>query len=71
MKVHKLEVFIIDFDNLGIDEIVTVIDNTRFANDSIAPRVLTTKTVDIGEWDDDNPLNRKATQKQEIDRLFA
>lgn len=71
MKVHKLEIFIIDHDNLGIDEIVTVIDNTRFSNDCINPRVISSQTVDIGEWSDDNPLNRKATQKQEIEKLFS
>jgi hypothetical protein len=71
MKVHKLEVIIIDFDEIGAESIKTILENARYPNHCISPIVRSVETRDIGEWSDDNPLNRHDTIDAEIDRLFT
>ncbi len=71
MKVHRLEIMVVDFDELGANEVVAELEGTRFANDCIHPRVKSIETRDIGEWHDDHPLNSGATSKAEFKRLFA
>jgi hypothetical protein len=70
MKVHLLRVLVIDHDHLGADEVERVLEDTKYPNDCIIPNVIKSQSVDIGEWDDDNPLNHSDTQAAEIDRLF-
>lgn len=60
---------IIDHDNIG-DDIVVELENGRFANRCISPNVISFDSVDIGEWDDDNPLNNQKTAETEFNRLF-
>jgi hypothetical protein len=66
MKAHKLEILVIDHDEIGDDEIKALIEDTGY----IYPRVLSIKTVDIGEWDDNHPLNNKNTVISECEKLF-
>ena len=70
MKVHKVILTIIDFDDLGSEEIKEVIENTHYPNRCISPDVFEIETKDIGEWNDDNPLNITETSKSEWIRLF-
>lgn len=70
MKAHKIELFIIDFDELGINETVAVLESTTYPNHCIRPVVKATESVDIGEWSDDHPLNKPETCEAEYDRLF-
>jgi hypothetical protein len=69
MKVFKLEVVIIDEDVETIDDAISIIDETRYLN-HVDVHVLNCREVDIGEWEDDNPLNYEDTFKVEVDRLF-
>ena len=69
MKIYKLEIMIIDFDDVG-DEITSLIENVRYPNHCLSSTVMDIKSVDIGEWDDDNPLNNNNTNKAEYERLF-
>lgn len=71
MQVHKIEIMVIDFDKVGAKEIKEVIENTRYPNRCINPHVKSIQTVDIGEWDDDHPLNYRATADAEYQRLFG
>lgn len=71
MKVYKVEVMIIDFDRLGPDDIKSAIENTRYANHCISPQVKSIAERDIGEWDDNHPLNRRDTCDAEYRRLFG
>lgn len=71
MKVYKLEVFVIDFDHLGGDGIKETIENQKYPNWCIAPSVKKIKERDIGEWSDDNQLNKKDTCDAEYERLFS
>jgi hypothetical protein len=71
MKVHKLTIIVIDFDELGADEVKTTIENQRFPNDCIYPSVESIETRDCGKWSDEHPLNNSKTKAAEIERLFA
>lgn len=64
MQVHKVIITIIDLDEVGADEIVEVIENTHYPNRCINPHVFTIETVEIGEWNDDHPLN--STDNKEV-----
>jgi len=70
MKVYKVELLVIDFDGLGADGIKTEIENCNYPNDCISPRVQAITERDIGEWNDDNPLNSSITRDAEYKRLF-
>lgn len=69
MKAYKFEVLVIDFDQLGGDEIAQTIQNANYPNDCISPSVESIGERDIGEWTDDHPLN-KAGCSLEYQKLF-
>lgn len=71
MKIHKVVLTIIDFDEVGADGVKEVIENARYPNRCISPHVRSVETRDIGEWSDDHLLNKRDTAEAEIKRLFA
>jgi hypothetical protein len=71
MKVHKVTLMVIDFDNIGSDGVEGVLETTRYANRCINPKIVDVESVDIGEWDDKNPLNSIKNWKKEYYRLFC
>jgi hypothetical protein len=71
MKVYKVEIMIIDHDDLGDKEIKDVIENTRYPNHCINPYVIKTESRDIGEWTDDHPLNMTYKWEKEYHRIFS
>ena len=71
MKVYRLEVMVLDFDELGGDDIASIIEHTRFANRCISPTVMRWECKDIGQWRDDHPLNYSSQQREEFDKLFG
>lgn len=71
MKVHKITVMVVDHDDIGPDDTAAVLENARYPNHCISPRVINTETRDIGEWDDGHPLNSTRTFRSEFERLFA
>jgi hypothetical protein len=70
MKVHKVTLLVVDFDNLGADAIEEELENTRFANDCMSPHVMDVQTTEV-EWSDDHPLNIYDTMEEEFHRLFG
>ncbi len=70
MKAHKVTIMIVDFDNIGAEEVKDVIESTDYPNHCIYPEVASVETVDIGEWNDDHPLNHFDTAKAEWQRIF-
>jgi hypothetical protein len=66
MKAYKVELLIIDFDQIGGEGIKNMIENLRY----LATTVKNIKEVDIGEWTDDHPLNKRITSNEEYKRLF-
>jgi hypothetical protein len=72
MKVFKLTVMIIDHDDLGKDSaVIEELEGGRFANRCISPTVIDIESREIGEWEDNNPLNSIHSQHIEFKRLFA
>jgi hypothetical protein len=70
-KVHLLQVLVIDHDHLGVDEVERVLEDARYPNRCIAPSVIKSQSAEIGDWDDENPLNYSDKQVAEIDKLFS
>ena len=54
MKAYRVELFIVNHDNLSSDEVIDVIENTKFPNRCIYPLVRRIEFADIGEWHDDH-----------------
>lgn len=71
MKVHKIVLTVIDFDELGAQGVREALENARFPNDCVNLSVASVETRDIGPWSDDHPLNKTATAKAEMERLFS
>lgn len=70
MKAYKLEILIIDFNEVGLDDIKEIIENANYPNDCININVMDIVSVDIGEWHDEHPLNNYKTAEAEYNRLF-
>lgn len=54
MKAHKIEILVIDPENMGVEEFNIILEQNRFING----RVLKSTTYKIGEWSDEHPLNK-------------
>ena len=65
MKAHKFTVLVVDHENYGVDEFVTMIEQIR----GMSAEVIDALSADIGEWSDDHPLNDRNTMLQEMARL--
>ena len=70
MKVHKIELVVIDFDEVGAEDIKIILENARYPNHCINPEVMSITTRDCGEWSDDHPLNHSATKDSALASLF-
>lgn len=70
MKVYKVELLIIDHDELGESEIKKVIESTNYPNHCISPDIKNIECKDIGEWDDDHPLNLREKSNEHYNKLF-
>lgn len=55
-KVHKITLMVVDHDDLGADEVMTVIEHGRFPNDCISPLVIEVDSESVA-WSDAHPLN--------------
>jgi hypothetical protein len=66
MKVYKIELLIIDHEDIGDIEIINILENNKFIN----PKVMDIENKDIGEWYDEHPLNLRNKQKEEYIKLF-
>jgi hypothetical protein len=67
MEVYKIELMVIDSENIGRDEIEFILRYSK-----INPVVLNidSRTIE-GGWSDYHPLNKKETFKQELERIFS
>lgn len=71
MKAYKVELLIIDHDEVGVEDMKLILEETKYSNRCIHPTIMAVEEADIGEWDDDHPLNDTRTQKDEYRRLFG
>lgn len=67
MKAYMMSVLVIDHEGYGLKDATLGVENARHWH----PIVIDSKEADIGEWDDDHPLNNRKTMKSECDRLFG
>ena len=70
-NVYKIELCIIDHDDIGLEGIKEVLQETKYPNWCISPSVVNIEGKDIGAYDDEHPLNYRNTRKQEFARLFS
>lgn len=70
MKAYKIELLVLDFDQLGGDEIKSVLENSCYPNDCISPSAMRIMEADIGPWQDGSPLNKASTRAAEYARIF-
>ncbi len=63
MKAHILTVVILDHDGLGAEGVVEELQSANFANDCIHPKVGKVETFELGEWEDNHPLNQGDTDQ--------
>ncbi len=68
-KIYKVTLFVADWDDLGADSVVEVIEHTKYPNHCILPRVVNIKT-EVVDWSDDHPLNKQDTWKEAFQELF-
>lgn len=66
MKLHKLTVYIFDHDEYGPEEYRTLIEDHKH----ITSHVIIEGTADIGEWDDDHPLNKHSANQLTFEEYF-
>lgn len=67
MKVYKVELMVLDHENVGEDGVKYFMENEKY----LSPNVMSIESREIGEWDDDHPLNKHNLWKQEMGRLFG
>jgi hypothetical protein len=70
MKVYKMTLMFIDFDNVGMTDAKQLIENARLPNHINPGTVVAIEERDIGEWHDDHPLNNRKTQIAALQLLF-
>ncbi len=52
MKAYKVELLVLDHENIGVCK-----ETFREDFEYLFPRVMSIQSKEIGEWDDDHPLN--------------
>jgi len=70
MKVYKIELCVIDFDELGADAIKQTIESAKYPNYCISPSVHQIDERSV-EWSDEHPLNKLDTAESAFRSLFA
>jgi hypothetical protein len=69
-KVHKVELLIVNTDNVTEESIISMIENARYPNHCIDPQVKHIETREV-DWNDDHPLNKQATSEAAYQELFG
>ena len=57
MKAYRIEVLVIDFEEIGGEVIAELMERVRYPNDCVSPLVMSQQEADIGTWSDDHALN--------------
>ena len=63
MEAYRISVIVVDFDEVGLDGVREAIELQRYPNDCIHPSCGRAESIDLGEWDDDHPLNMCGTDR--------
>ena len=70
VKVYKIELLIVDHDNVGAEDIRTLIEDARYPNHCLSPQVKKMTESEI-DWHDEHPLNMRDTANEEYKRIFS
>lgn len=70
VKVHRLEVLVIDHDDIGSDEVASVLQNARYPNRCISPEVMSVESREV-DWRDSHPLNMRGQTEEAFRELFG
>jgi len=70
VNIYKIEMMVIDFDNIGEESVKQVIESTRYPNHCISPNVKSIETRQV-DWRDDHPLNKKSTCDDYYRKMFS
>lgn len=60
---------VLDFDDIGAEDITYLIEHVRYPNRAISPQVKNIESREIS-WSDDHPLNKKDTEDAFYRKLF-
>jgi hypothetical protein len=69
-KVYKVTLLVVDHDEIGVDELKTVIENVNYPNDCIHPRVMGVETREV-VWTNRHPLNMRGQTEGAFEALFS
>lgn len=70
LNVYKVELMVMDFDNIGRDEVIELLENTRYPNRCISPTVAHVEQRVVDNWTDNHPLNNTSSHISEFHKLF-
>lgn len=70
MRIHKIIVLVVDYDDLGGMAVRNVLEEARYPNRCIHPRVMRVESRDV-KWSDEHPLNNRQTQAEAFAELFG
>lgn len=72
MKAYKIEILVIDYDDIGQKGIERQIEDMDYPNGSVSPVIYGIEEAEIGKWSADHPLNLKnVDHRREYERLFG
>lgn len=66
MKAYRFEICVLDFENYGPEEYKVIIEQAKH----LSGTVMSLDEIDIGEWDDDHPLNNSKTARSYFEQTF-
>ena len=66
MKAYKVELLVLDHNDMGEEQIEFLLENVKY----LYPSVMSIESREIGEFYDDHPLNKMDTYKQAYKELF-
>lgn len=68
-KIYKMVIMFVDHDELGPSEARALLEETRYPNHIIGPKVFELEEASV-EWHDAHPLNDRRTQQAAFEALF-
>lgn len=71
LNIYKLEVYIYDFDEVGEKDIKNYLENTKYPNHCMHPKVASMEKRTVFDWDEGHELNKLKTQEQALKNLFS
>ena len=70
LNVYRVEVMVIDHDEVGPEGVKAAIENARYPNRCIHPEVMGIETRQV-DWHEQHPLNLNTQMKDAFRKLFA